>query len=687
MSAPRVQRAAPVLLWLPVAFGFVVGALITRPIQFPDESGMIVNARFMAGVGHESQLWFRAGYALLLVPAARWTNTLGELMVGVHLVNAALLGLSLWGLFRWGRLLLPDDRLGAVAAVLVVGFYPFYQYVGHFAMADNLLIPLAVWAPLIVAEHVPVTTARTVAAIAATAAPVAVHGRGLPLTIAALITLAADNRSPLRRRRITVIVAIVTTALVYVASTSVSSFDEASTLAAGNRQTITALLAANFGLRPLAVLPFTLLSQILYLGVATFGLAFVGFGLLIRRATSGTIAWPARCVLLSIVGTAATSALFTNQGTGDLAFYGRYLEAASPVLLLASFAAVFVGLPLWYRGIVPPAAILAVSFLVGVRGTDAFQGRLQRLNVTGISGSIWLTDSLAPVAATVIAVIGVFIVSALAKRSAPAVAGLLIVVAAGQIVFLTMKDLEYISDLEPMDVLDKQVAALDPDCVTLDQTQTRGFWHGEDLIVQHPDIYFPYWRSGRDQEPVPCGDLIISSRNNLARDLPGWRASLVEYESPFWLWASPSYMERSDLTDLGDSPGAPIAGLFADVEVLMVEPSERSDWIVIEAVVHNNSREPFVPLQNLIRVHGATRVGVEWRDPSRPNERLHEPSRFDLPAPLQVDDSIVVRGEAPIAQGEFDPPPGEWLVHLELVQEGVQWAGRHASGSILVTVE
>ncbi len=679
---------SPFLLLVPF-FYLVMSALISRPFVFPDEAGAITNARFVAGQGAASPWWYLPGYGALVAPVLLFTRDLELITWAFQTMNAALGLISAVGLYRIGINRFPDlgERRVALASVVVL-LYPSFQYFATLAIADNLLIAAGIWSVIIVRWMLRRgQTAATISAALAFGLVASSHSRAAVIIVAAAIVLMLEK--PTRR---------LGTGMLF--SGAISTLIARSFLAAdvetfhslGGRQSFVDLIGANASIRSIAVLPFSLLGQVINLTASTAGLVVVGMiaiGATTWRAKRPTLDEDGDLHVLVLVGLAAVlSALFTNQGQGDLAVYGRYLEVVMPIPLLVGLLILLDrSPPKWMTSAGPAVLVVSACVLVAVRGYEAFETRLQILNVSGLGLPIRLTNRIDPI---LIALFGaammLFIARVSAKRTTLVLPLLLLLFfTAATLPFeRSMAYIDRVSNEGELTLLLEQARVSGATgCVGLDQTELRDPWAHENYQMLLLDVPFEYFYSDRDVSP--CDDLVISSRPDLGTVLAGWRAIGWEQGRGHWLWASPAAMSGlGQQQAIFPDPGTRLASLAADLSIELVEEDSGDRTIEALVTVTNASSSTFIPPSRLPVGGLAVRLGVEWRATTAEGERIHEPVRFDITEPLRPGASEVVLVSLTRDLVDLSVDDGTWVLRAELVQEFVQWAGDSAADSVTI---
>ena len=210
-------------------------------------------------------------------------------------------------------------------------------------------------------------------------------------------------------------------------------------------------------------------------------------------------------------------------------------------------------------------------------------------------------------------------------------------------------------------------------------------WTEANYRLRRDDIDFRYWLSNSGDQP-PCPDLLISRRADLASDVSGASLLAIEPGARIGLYALPGPSQDQALAGhpVLEQPYAELdLDLALTVEVLDA-PTQLDIGETAAVIVRltNNSSKALVPHLGLEGVGGVS-LGLEWRDPARPDNRLVESQRLPLPAIVWPGDSIEIAGnilaaDAPIAAGE-------WQLVVAVVQEGRAWLDAEQSSIVVVT--
>jgi hypothetical protein len=355
------------------------------PTIIDNELGYLANARVLGGLDSTPihPLFTPTnyvGYSLLLVPLY-WLRVSPDAVYQGALVVNALLG-SGAGLLAYiaARRIFELAVSRALVAGLLVGLYPSVLLNASFAWAENLLFVLIL--ALVLASHrlVSAPGVVTVTAFAAVAGLLPfTHPRMLTTTVLSAGLLAALAW----RRRLPVPLALIglgTIIAVVVAGQRANGAlmphiygERAEGFARGELDSYREIIT-DFGVFGETLLRVA--GGVWYLGAASAGLALAGFVALVATAIGrgpfGSAAAAARWTA-GFAAAGALSALVMSGATVadaagrlDYYFYGRYVDAWAPPLILAA-AALLVSAP-WRRAVAPiwaaGVAMTAVAWAV-----------------------------------------------------------------------------------------------------------------------------------------------------------------------------------------------------------------------------------------------------------------------------------------------------------------------------------
>lgn len=660
---------------------FAIAQMIPRPVLFPDESATLASARFFTGLGGPSEWWFQPGYGLVVAPALLVTQDLESVMLWVHGVNAVLAGLTALALIRIDRRIVPDRApLVRPASAFIVGIYPAYVYFAGQAIADNLLTTAVVFSVLsLVVLRQNGSKSTWILASAAVCSLMVVHARWLPIVLSWALVI-VWHHGAFDRRRLPAGAALMAGAVgFYLTGRALIDYDRQSALSELTRQGLGDLIGDLLNLRALMVLPFTVLGTLMYLLMATLGLLVLG-GIAAWqhfRSDDGERVAVAQFSICAMATTALLSGVFTNQGQGDLAMYGRYVEVVAAIPIFWSLAWLLEQpLPSWFRSRLIPGLILLACVVVGIRGYDAFEGRNQLLNVSGTAAVSRIVGEIDPLAYALLIAGVMFVLSVARQRVAGASAVVIVAFFGANLYVLYDNAIDFAERADRRLELLDELAVVDPsECVALDQSDLTDFFTQESYRVNDLERDYLFWSSESGEQP-PCDSFVISESSSLGNVLVGWRPVAVEQDRRAWLWVSPDVDGQVAVRVIRPLPGQPLfeptADVSIDVTVGAIRTGEAAP-VVVEFT--NTSTQTYVPIRNVPSGIGGVQVGLEWRDPDQPDERLHEPVRVAVPGLVRPGDTVVVEGVLPVNIAGAPGREGVWLVRAELVQESVEWFG------------
>lgn len=691
MTTPMKPQRSMRLAAAVAVLHLVVALTITRPLILPDEAGYLLNARRIATFGDPSQLVYFPGYSILIAPIFALTNDLSTVFRAAQVVNGLLSGLTAFLTFAVLPRLYPDLSKNELrAGVAVVALYPSYLFFSSLAVSENLFVPVVVLAFLLFLRFAEQpTVVRAVALGITSGAAILVHQRAIALSFAAVVGLIVvagpRHRAVLAGLAATVVALVGGFALaMFILDPSVDTYQ----FGVSSRTTVSGLVTDSLGPRALFTLPFTILGQFFYISVASLGIVPIAIVWLVRQLRHGvgpsaSLRSNAAVWLGALaVSTALIAGLFMNQGTGDKAIYGRYLEAILAPLLSIGIIELLRRAP--SRSLRPivsvPAA--AAAILLAVRGTDAFVGREQLLNIATIEPVVrFVGIDIFWIAA--VGVIGTALLLEVVRRWGTN--GLLLVAVAWIVAtgFVFDRATQAQANLASEQVLgqiltDDLLPLVVPEqrCVAVDDAATASPWYQQNYRLEQFEVSFERWDS--DSAAEPCGAFVLASRPDLETIIPGATVVAAEAERNFLVWFV------GDTADLVDQApiGSPSPTAFLE-QTQLIELSEpvvvaiEDESILVEITLTNTTEHVLVPSRALPEGLGGIAVGIEWKRPGD-SERLHEPRRAGLPGVLLPGQQVTLEGELPYdipGEDEFGATNGTWDIHFEVVQEGWRWAG------------
>nr|MBA2626212.1 hypothetical protein [Acidimicrobiia bacterium] len=318
------------------------------PRVFPDETGYLLTARWLAGEGATPDLgpspFYHPGLSLLLAPFLRVAHDPTAAYRVALAVNALCWGAAFLLLRQvLGVVFAPLDRR-ATAAALVACLYPAAVVTSTLAWSESLLA-LVFLAFLLGAAHLARRPAPGAAAAFAALAAVTylVHPRSIGLLLLAaalLVALRATARLSTRALVAGLATLAVATAAVVVLDGVLESrlYGPGKLVGAGGEAGLLSPARLTEALR-------RAVGQVWYATVATWGMAPIGLGALgavllrRRRARLSLVDDPrpvvAGLTLASVAAVLATSSAFSTGTRIDALVFGRYVEAVLPLALAA----------------------------------------------------------------------------------------------------------------------------------------------------------------------------------------------------------------------------------------------------------------------------------------------------------------------------------------------------------------
>lgn len=699
-------------------FALIVSLLaaipITRTIIHPDEVGYILNANRLLG-GGPSRLPYFPGYSGFIVPVLAITRDPDWIIRGIQLVNGLLAaGTAAMSVAILQRLR-PDARPEwHVLAACAVSLYPAFRLFGSLALSENALIPASLVLLLLTlrASDNP-SVQRVLLTNAAAGASLLIHQRAVGIAAGTAVAMLITAKAT-RDRLLGLAVVTMTGSVALVSARLILAADSRFSVGQSDKTSFGGLIASTLEPRSLITLPLASIGQLFYLSVATLGVASLGvLGItrIVRTWStqslgSRTVAlWLAPCAVFTLV----VSSMFMNQGTGDKAIYGRYVEAVLLPILLVGFATLTTALTALERRIAIAFPSVAAVALIALRGTDAFEGRQQLLNVAGIVPIIDLADRIDPAAMAIAGTVAATVVLMMRRRELGVVALVGVTFLAVSItVQLRFGDVAETLDANQASDLTDAVSAFEdqlPDgsCVLLDETDLVDSWTQQNFRLANMSLYFlPF----QEELPTPsCATSVLTNRRDFALIRPGSLLLAVDPTSRHSVWILPTDQQMGFFSP--DRPGVSDPGAWvtgddpAQLQLSVVDDetdsddsddgdSEDTDVITVEVQVTNQSFTPFLPPFGSSEAAGTVAIGVEWRDPLDPETRIAEPYRIQLDGILYPGETVTLTAEIPLevddptlalpggASGGLRRPlpSGTWMLRVELVQEGIRWIDR-----------
>ena len=326
-------------------------------VLFPDEFGYWAYASMLTGYDWSDIVslgsYYSYGYSLILFPIfVLCKNAVIAYRMAIA-VNFILLGVCF---FIWKKLIeklfehIGEKRKTFYAAIAV--FYPSWLFYGRITLAEIVIVTLYAAICLLLYDYLEYNRMSTLIILVLALVYIHfVHMRTIAVLIACVITLVIYYAMKKNRIKQCItflgLIAIIfllgyglkewITGNIYAASDSVNVNDYA-----GQKGKI-AYIFTEEGVRNLIV---SVAGKVLYLGIASFGLAYFGMWNVVKKVIEGVKAWKEKkelttdkwfClfVLLATAGAVMVNAIYTiHPGRVDALTYGRYHEYIMPILIV-----------------------------------------------------------------------------------------------------------------------------------------------------------------------------------------------------------------------------------------------------------------------------------------------------------------------------------------------------------------
>ena len=326
-------------------------------VLFPDEFGYWAYAAMLAGYDWSDIVslgsYYSYGYSLILFPIfVLCKNAVIAYRMAIA-VNFILLGVCF---FIWKKLIeklfehIGEKRKTFYAAIAV--FYPSWLFYGRITLAEIVIVTLYAAICLLLYDYLEYNRMSTLIILVLALVYIHfVHMRTIAVLIACVITLVIYYAMKKNRIKQCItflgLIAIIfllgyglkewITGNIYAASDSVNVNDYA-----GQKGKI-AYIFTEEGVRNLIV---SVAGKVLYLGIASFGLAYFGMWNVVKKVIEGVKTWKEKkelttdkwfClfVLLATAGAVMVNAIYTiHPGRVDALTYGRYHEYIMPILIV-----------------------------------------------------------------------------------------------------------------------------------------------------------------------------------------------------------------------------------------------------------------------------------------------------------------------------------------------------------------
>lgn len=403
---PPVRRVSELATWV-LAIALCVAAVALHiwvavgalaPVYWEDEAGYLLNAQVMSGFGDVPSLQGNAyypGWSLALVPL--WwifqdpqTVYRASVFVGVVFALAVAVPLTLLG--RHYSLSLPR----AIAAAALVVLLPSNLLQSNWAMSEHALTFVVALSALLAVRYAARPGAwRAVALGAVVGAAFVVHGRAVPVLIAAVLWFAYRAYRFERASLAGVAAAAAVAVPGYLVHQSLSAQLFPGT--AREQEAIGTLLTSEPAGVALSAVGQTWYQVVVSLCLLGFGVA--GLAVLVGREWRARRPGVASWFALALVGVAAISFTYLNEWVWPLSerldtyVYGRYL---SPFVAVLVFAGLVIVLSRTSRRFITVTSASTLVFLLASRLVldhvlPRFEhgGRWTPLNVLGLAQWSW----------------------------------------------------------------------------------------------------------------------------------------------------------------------------------------------------------------------------------------------------------------------------------------------------------
>jgi hypothetical protein len=646
-------------------------AVLVRPVHgflLSDTTGYLANARWIAGEAGGTwqgpSSFYHPLWSLLVAPLYLVFDAPRDVQVGALVLNALLAAAIFPAAYVLGRRAFSLPTTPALAAAGVAATYPAVLLLAGYEWAEPLYQLLFVGWVVAAAAAIsrPGWPAATAVAVAA-AALNATHPRGIGTVAVTAVLLVV-----LARRQRLVLVGLAVLAVLFVLTRLVNAalldaiYSETSAGVEGDVLSRITDPALVWGAAK------ALLGQLWYLTVATLGLVPIGaLWLATSKRVSRPVAWT---VLAGALATLGASALQMSDGTRvDHLVYGRYVEGAVPVLLVAGAAALVAWrseLVRLYALVAGGGALLAIVLVVG-RGGDAFAGDVMPLNVTGIlvaRGDATEVDVLVVSLVALVAAGAVVLLTRWRALLGVGAVGLLFVASSASVQARTLRPFD--ERWAGFITLSDAVRSLDVTAYSIDRPSI-----GEDASPQNLYQLELSDLEVRFSEGRPSTALVIGPER--WEEAVGWGARLVDVEvEPVYhlgLWVMPGDLQDRLRDDAALLPLDPLAPIVARQSVATDVPGSLAPGEEVDLsadLTHAGGDAAWLPTHAIEGVVvGSVRVGARWFPEG--GTELAGPS-VDLPAVLRGGDRVVLglTLQAPTA-------PGRYRLEVGARQEGIAW--------------
>ncbi|MFA5565871.1 MAG: hypothetical protein WC184_08410 [Acidimicrobiia bacterium] len=473
-----------------------------------------------------------------------------------------------------------------------------------------------------------------------------------------------------------------------------------------------------------------------YLTIGSLGLATVG-GLAIlwlilhretplssrRRLTLTTI-----FIGLSALFTTSVLSFVTNNPRTDTLIYGRYNESFVPILVAIGIATLF-AIKSAQRTLLIATIICSIFLnvaLIAARGTNLFKGEIVWNMVLSLYPHFWLFGSQVIVIGAVLLSIAVLIsLYILITHGAYTLASSLIIVLFIAFGLLTVQPLEhftasvynnwhFIPELErAVDTTQVKVIGVDSFELSHQAEYSYGYWipkvvlskrirgpeaaYDVDLAIAKPDVV-PFHNEQAD-EWVDSAVVALDGLNNQAVWVrPGPIYEQLAQEGALlpkgWMTERPldnMMAEISVISSFGSGSSPAWAGEPTVVAPIDCSQPARGEsppqiievtsggWVGLCVQVTNSDTHFAWPADSTWPAPGVIRMGLRWLSSQTYTEGssallFEAPYRVPIPHYMWAGDSEVLPVAIYAINDHGEPlPPGEYVLGLEMLQEGFRW--------------
>lgn len=710
-----------------VAGHLVLAGRMVGPIIQMDEEGYLGQANlFGHGSGYLLQRSpYQPGFGLLLAPVASLTTSHDALYRGALVANAlALGGLVVAAYLLARRFLGPSAGAVCFAVAALVGVYPTYIGWGDVVTSASVFVAACAFTAVAVgwaaAAHRP---CRWIVPGLLAGASYCLHPVGTAVMVGVLIAAGlrpgrASDRAGAATAGLIGMLPMVAVSIVAV--DRVVAYSRTELLRRGVARAVAAgvvpkvvpkadSLANSYGhlhLSQLQNFVYEAAGQSWYLTVATAGLAVVGFGAALRsgwRLVRGRTSAPgdvlAGFALVIFVVGMATSTQHWNLsaaggGQGDMLIYGRFNEQLLVPLLVLGLCEVFrlrrrrPAVAAGWAGLLLAAVGIFGVLLHTGRSAAALRAPIVSYNVLALQPAIHARGTIdvlwLSVAAGAAGVLVVFLGrEAGAWIAAPLLGAAWLMSGLSGSASLT-RDAHARAEqrvvLHALDLVDRTVGPTR--CVGYD-LNTENEWTISTDQVFRPAMVMHRFDSRAGE--VPCSDLVLTTRLDLAQTYPGARIMAGENFTGMRLWVLAGRIQGPlDRAGLLLPPGfpAPLPATAVASQLAVLGASHRvvaaGESVAVSLWVHHvGTGAPWPTRYGLAGTqHGWVALAVGWEraeTPPRPvADVLARAARRDLSVPLWPGESLVESLRIPTTDADGSVlTPGRYRLTVGLVQEAV----------------